>query len=156
MGSKSFIIKNITGELSFAPSTAINGDTADLALGSSLLADGTFDVYKLSISGPGQGITFPDGSIQTSATGIKSIQRGTATITTGDLTDVTLAAAVVMAKTEVRFLGSRAVASADVTSGLQSASAMISLLNTTTLRVQRYVGTQVTNTLVSWELTEWY
>jgi len=158
VGFKSFIVRNTAGELIFAPSTAVNGDTPDLALGASLLANGTFDVYKLSISGAGQGIQFADGSIQTTASGVKGVRRGVITIPNGSSAadSPILNPIVVPTKTEVRFLGTRATATADVTSGVVGAFAHVQLNGNNFITASRYPGNQSNSCEVSWELTEYY
>jgi len=155
VGFKSFVVRNSAGELIFAPSTTADGNTPDLALGCSLLSSGVFDVYALSISGVGQGILFPDGSVQTTASGVKSIQRGVGTITFSQTLDIPITA-VVMARTELRLLGTRATATADVTSAIVGAFVYIQLTSTTNIRAFRYPGNQTNTCEVSWELTEYY
>ena len=88
---------------------------------------------------------------------IKSIQRGTCTITGTELTnDATLSPAVVMANTEVRWLGT----TLSVNSASWGTSYMIrlTLQSTTAVRAERGHATNMGTPLaiVSWEITEWY
>jgi hypothetical protein len=88
---------------------------------------------------------------------IKSIQRGTCTITGTELTnDATLSPAVVMANTEVRWLGT----TLSVSAGSWATSYMIRLIlqSTTAVRAERGHATNMATNLaiVSWEITEWY
>lgn len=87
---------------------------------------------------------------------IKSIQRGTCTITGTELTnDATLSPAVVMANTELRVLGT---AYSVYSTGASTLHIRGSLESTTVVRMTRGNPQNMatsTNTL-GWEITEWY
>lgn len=82
--------------------------------------------------------------------GIKSIQRGTVTIAAGAASGTAAIAAVTLAKTEIRFLGSTTI-------GAETHwSARVALTNATTVTATRdNPGSGVTSA-VSFEVTEWY
>lgn len=83
-----------------------------------------------------------------SCTRIKSIQRGIITLTTAATSASATIASVVMAKTELRFLGfSQSVA---------SSSPQLFLANSTTITASRYSTEGGVNIQISWELTEYY
>jgi len=89
---------------------------------------------------------------------IKSIQRGTmalASTSTDTTVDATLSPAVVMANTEVRWLGvTEGVSAAGWHTGAQY---RLSLESTTVVRATRGTGTNIGTVVTnSWEITEWY
>ena len=85
--------------------------------------------------------------------GIKSIQRGTITISFNAVTNTaTLSPAVDVSKTELRFLGNE-TGDSDIKKGL----AYLALTNTTTVTATRNIIGMAGDTLtISWEIIEHY
>lgn len=84
--------------------------------------------------------------------GIKSIQRGTITITTNNTSATATISAVNTAKTELRYLGG---GNYDIAPG--AVFGRIVLTNSTTITASpSSSGTLNASVIVSWELTEWY
>lgn len=90
---------------------------------------------------------------QFSSGGIKSIQRGTITISGTALTATATITAVDTAKSELRHLG---VSSNPPASTIDHEYALrLSLTNSTTITATRAAAPNSTSAIVSWELTEW-
>lgn len=83
---------------------------------------------------------------------IKSIQRGTITLTSAASATATITS-VDTSKSELRFLGETMNAAAS-TSALATNMARLALTNSTTITATR-VSVAADTTIVSWELTEW-
>lgn len=82
---------------------------------------------------------------------IKSIQRGTITIPANSTSATATITSVVTTKTELRFLGVTSQST-----GIDTALARITLTNSTTITATRNTVSTTNNTIVSWELTEYY
>ena len=88
---------------------------------------------------------------------IKSIQRGTCSIQNRDTTcDATLSPAVVMANTELRWVGT--TLNADTLTQQSAWMARMSLESTTVVRMTRTNVTSFAGAVLvgGWEITEWY
>ena len=84
--------------------------------------------------------------------GIKSIQRGTISITTANTSATATISAVNTAKTELRYLGG-----GNYDANLGAVFARIVLTNSTTITASPSSSSTLNGTIiVSWELTEWY
>lgn len=83
---------------------------------------------------------------------IKSIQRGTLSISGTNNAATATISSVNPAKTELRFLGANPIASASVNEGM----VYIVLTNSTTITASRQFGGNGNTPIVSWELTEYF
>lgn len=84
--------------------------------------------------------------------GIKSIQRGVITITSGNTTATATITAVDTSKTELRFLGGSGTDGAGAVSNIPR----VALTNSTTITATTGFATSGSGSFVSWELTEYY
>lgn len=83
--------------------------------------------------------------------GVKSIQRGVISVSSGSYSATATITAVDTSKTELRFLGGYGL---DV--GAYTNIPRIALTNTTTITATTVLASGATPAMVSWELTEFY
>lgn len=83
--------------------------------------------------------------------GVKSIQRGVISVSSGSYSATATITAVDTSKTELRYLGG-----SGLDSNAYAAVPRVVLTNTTTITATMQYINGITATIVSWELTEFY